>query len=66
MEFLQDDTVFDTTGKHANVDVVCGMDIIEEKCKHRSEYRGSTYYFCSSPCQKHFDDYPERYVWDEA
>lgn len=29
MEFLQDGIVFDTTTKHANVDVVCGM-------RHRS------------------------------
>lgn len=53
-------------GKHYAFDVVCGMDIITEKVKHQSEFRGNSYHFCSHACQKHFDDYPERYVWDEA
>lgn len=66
MEFLQDDIAYDEEGKHLNVDVVCGMDIIEEKCKQRSEFRGETYFFCTIGCKKHFDDYPERYVWDEV
>ena len=52
-------------GKHYTFDVVCGMDIIAEKTKHSSEYRGTVYYFCSHTCQKHFDNLPERYVWEE-
>lgn len=66
MELLHEDAASSVGEKHLNVDVVCGMDLIEEKCKHKSDFRGVTYYFCSHECQKHFDDYPERYVWDEV
>ena len=52
-------------GKHYTMDVVCGMDIIAEKMKHITEYHDTTYYFCSRTCQKHFEDFPERYVWED-
>lgn len=65
MDSLRDDIGSDVAGKHINVDVVCGMDIIEERSKHQYEFRGTMYYFCSQPCLKHFSDYPERYVWDK-
>jgi YHS domain-containing protein len=42
------------------------MDVIEEKTKHQSMYLGATYYFCSNSCQKHFDNFPERYVGDKV
>ena len=66
MEFLETDHQLDHNGKHLNIDVVCGMDVIEEKTKHQSMYLGATYYFCSNACQKHFDNFPERYVGDKA
>lgn len=66
MDLLQDDIHSDIEGKHATNDVVCGMDIIEEKCRHWSDFRGIVYYFCSKSCKKHFDDFPERYVWEEV
>lgn len=64
MNVLRDDELRDD-GRHYTVDVVCGMDIVAEKMKHTSEFRGSIYYFCSRTCQKHFDNFPERYIWEE-
>ena len=60
-----DNDVVGSDGKHYLVDVVCGMDIIEEKMCHTSEFRGITYYSCSRACQKYFDNFPERYIWEE-
>lgn len=33
-------------------DVVCGMDVDEKTAAAKSEYRGTTYYFCSASCKK--------------
>lgn len=35
MEFLETDHQLDHNGKHLNIDVVCGMDVIEEKLSIR-------------------------------
>jgi len=66
MESLKKDHKPDHAGNRVNIDVVCGMDVIEEKSRHNCAYLGITYYFCSSACQKHFDNFPQRYVWDKA
>ncbi|MDQ7848784.1 MAG: YHS domain-containing protein [Armatimonadota bacterium] len=44
------------------IDPVCGMTVEEQKAAGSSEYRGQTYYFCSSGCKAAFDKEPERYV----
>ncbi|MFB6212331.1 MAG: permease [Candidatus Magasanikbacteria bacterium] len=36
-------------------DPVCGMKVDPKKAKHKSEYNGETYYFCSSNCKKRFE-----------
>lgn len=54
---------FDT--ENVTLDVVCGMDVDTEKAKCSSMYHGVTYYFCSHHCKQHFDNNPERYVWDK-
>lgn len=43
-------------------DPVCGMEIEEQKAAGKSEYQGTTYYFCSPACKKAFDKEPQRYV----
>ncbi len=43
-------------------DVVCGMDIDPATAAGKSEYKGQTYYFCSTGCKRAFDKDPEKYV----
>ena len=43
-------------------DVVCGMDIDPETAAGKSEYKGTTYYFCSPGCKIAFDKEPQKYV----
>ncbi len=43
-------------------DVVCGMEVDEETAAAKSEYKETTYYFCSLGCKKAFDKEPEEYA----
>ncbi|MCP8304252.1 MAG: YHS domain-containing protein [archaeon] len=43
-------------------DPICGMDVNEKTAEHKSEYKGQTYYFCSSLCKQTFDKEPAKYV----
>lgn len=43
-------------------DLVCGMDVNPKTAAGKSEYKGQSYYFCSSGCKKAFDKEPEKYV----
>ncbi|MGI8470554.1 MAG: YHS domain-containing protein [Pyrinomonadaceae bacterium] len=43
-------------------DPVCGMQIEEQEAAGQAEYDGRTYYFCSSACQRKFEENPEQYV----
>ncbi|MEZ5852027.1 MAG: heavy metal translocating P-type ATPase [Hyphomicrobiaceae bacterium] len=43
-------------------DPVCGMSVDPETAKHRHEYAGQTYYFCSNGCREKFAASPERYL----
>jgi len=40
-------------------DPVCGMQIDPAQAAGKSEYKGTTYYFCSDHCKKTFDANPE-------
>jgi RND family efflux transporter MFP subunit len=45
-------------------DLICGMDVDEKRAAaagRTSEYKGTTYYFCSDDCKKEFDKTPEKY-----
>lgn len=44
------------------VDPVCGMTVDPETSKHRSDYRGVTYHFCSAGCRTKFAAAPEQYL----
>lgn len=43
-------------------DPVCGMSIEESDAVGTSEYKSTTYYFCSSDCKETFDADPEDYA----
>jgi Cu+-exporting ATPase len=43
-------------------DPVCGMEIDPNTAAGKSEYKGETYYFCSTGCKKSFDKEPEKYI----
>lgn len=43
-------------------DPVCGMGIEENEAAGKSDYKGSTYYFCCSECKETFDKEPEAYA----
>lgn len=47
-------------------DPVCKMTVKPEKAAARAEYRGRTYYFCSSRCHKAFMAAPGRYARESA
>jgi YHS domain-containing protein len=43
-------------------DPVCGMIVDEKRQKFKSDYKGKTYYFCSSACKSTFDNDPGKYA----
>ena len=40
------------------------MQVEESKAAGKSEYKGTTYYFCSPGCKVSFDKNPAKYVAD--
>lgn len=42
-------------------DLVCGMEVSEDSLIN-AEYKGKTYYFCSSNCQAEFKINPKKFV----
>ena len=46
----------------AVIDPVCGMTVDPSKAAGRTEYKGNTYYFCSTGCLEKFRSDPERYL----
>jgi YHS domain-containing protein len=43
-------------------DPVCGMEVNEKTARHKTEYKGTTYYFCNGTCKTTFDKSPAEYV----
>lgn len=43
-------------------DVVCAMEIDPVHTKLHVEHKGEVYYFCSTTCQNHFVNDPQKYV----
>ncbi|HEX4104481.1 MAG TPA: YHS domain-containing protein [Candidatus Paceibacterota bacterium] len=43
-------------------DVVCGKQIDPDTAMFTSNYKGTTYYFCSEGCKQKFDADPETYA----
>lgn len=44
------------------IDPVCGMTVEKTKAPATTEYKGSTFYFCSSECKGKFVKDPARYI----
>jgi len=53
---------YDEKVEKGTKDPVCGMQVEEKATKHKMEFRGKTYYFCSSECESAFKENPERYI----
>jgi P-type Cu+ transporter len=43
-------------------DPVCGMSVNPETSKHRFDYNGTTYHFCSNGCRTKFEADPAKYL----
>jgi xanthine dehydrogenase accessory factor len=43
-------------------DPICGMMVDVGVAKHKSEFRGNSFYFCCSGCKQKFDKQPEKYA----
>lgn len=48
--------------KNTFKDPICGMDIKDASKKQKFEYKGKTYFFCSSSCFTKFTADPEKYL----
>ena len=44
------------------VDPVCGMTVDPHTAKHRADYHGHTYYFCSADCRTKLVNDPQKYL----
>jgi len=44
------------------VDPVCGMTVVKANAKGAFDYKGTTYYFCSTGCKDAFAKEPEKYL----
>ena len=44
------------------VDPVCGMTVVKASAKATFDYKGATYYFCSTGCKEAFAKEPEKYL----
>ncbi|HEV7241137.1 MAG TPA: heavy metal translocating P-type ATPase [Thermoanaerobaculia bacterium] len=47
------------------IDPVCGMAVVPQLAAGTSNYKGTTYYFCSPGCKKKFDEDPAAYLGDK-
>ncbi|OGC01044.1 YHS domain-containing protein [candidate division KSB1 bacterium RBG_16_48_16] len=46
-------------------DPVCGMMVDVKTAPAKVEYKGRTFYFCSTGCKSFFQENPEKYAKDE-
>ncbi|MBE3583975.1 MAG: YHS domain-containing protein [Limnochordaceae bacterium] len=44
------------------IDPVCKMEVDPGTAPAKSEYGGTTYYFCAPGCKRAFDKDPEKYI----
>jgi YHS domain-containing protein len=48
--------------KKMATDPVCGMQVDEKKAAATAEYKGKSYYFCSTGCDQRFEKNPEKFT----
>ena len=44
------------------LDLVCGMELQQDKVPYHGVYNQKRYYFCSEGCKTHFDNNPAKYA----
>lgn len=50
-------------GGEKAIDPVCKMEVdIQNPPGGKTEYQGTTYYFCAPGCKKHFEEEPEKFL----
>lgn len=49
-----------------HTDPVCGMAVDSDMAAARSDYEGTTFYFCSDRCQREFEAHPAHYTHPAA
>jgi Cu+-exporting ATPase len=54
------------TGTNLATDPVCGMKVDPHTAKHRADYAGRPYYFCSAGCRTKFLENPQKYLEPET
>lgn len=47
-------------------DPVCGMSVNPRTAKHKTSFKGETFYFCSAGCKAKFEADPQRYLTPKA
>lgn len=48
------------------IDPVCGMTVDSDTAQYKSDYQGTTYYFCASGCKSSFDKNPTEFVGQQG
>jgi YHS domain-containing protein len=48
------------------IDPICGMTVVKANAKSTFDYKGTTYYFCSTGCKEAFAKEPEKYLKAQA
>jgi len=48
------------------LDPVCGMTVVKANAKGTFDYKGTTYYFCSTGCKEAFAKDPDKYLAAQA
>ncbi|HEY5649119.1 MAG TPA: YHS domain-containing protein [Nitrospiria bacterium] len=43
-------------------DPVCKMEVREDQAAAKTDFRGTTYYFCALGCKERFEQNPEQYL----
>jgi len=44
------------------LDPVCGMEVTDTSNAESYEYKGKTYYFCTTLCKIQFEHNPKKYI----
>jgi len=44
------------------IDPVCKMEVDEDTAEFKSDYNGTTYFFCAPGCKKAFDENPDNFL----
>ena len=47
---------------HGTIDPVCGMTVDPKTAKHKADYKGHRYFFCSAGCKTKFQANPAKYL----